>query len=148
MMDCGKTWSIRCVGVSITWTPCHYGGARAWFICPAPGCGRRVAILYRGSLCRRCYQLAYNSQRRTPIDRATTKAQKIRMRLGGSANLAGPFPRKPKRMHWSTYERLRREEAEASARSWPAWLLKGIPSAPLESRDSLNSLMKRLMSVR
>ena len=32
--------------VSITWTACHYGGVRAWFICPVPGCQRRVAILY------------------------------------------------------------------------------------------------------
>jgi len=26
-------------------TPCHYGGARHWFICPL--CGKRVALLYK-----------------------------------------------------------------------------------------------------
>jgi len=135
---------------------CPSPGHHATMAAPALGSSAPRRAVGGGSLfctggvfaCRRCYQLAYNSQRMTPIDCATTKAQKIRMRLDGSANLAGPFPRKPKRMRWSTYERLRREEAEASARSWPAWLLKGIPSALLESRDSLNSLMKRLMSVR
>ena len=34
--------------VAIQWTPCHYGGSRPWFICPAKDCGRRVAILYSG----------------------------------------------------------------------------------------------------
>jgi hypothetical protein len=31
--------------VLIEWTPCNYGGKRAWFVCPR-GCGHRVAILY------------------------------------------------------------------------------------------------------
>ena len=37
----------------------------AAFICPAAGCGRRVAILYRGGIfaCRHCYRLAYASSR-------------------------------------------------------------------------------------
>lgn len=30
----------------LTSTPCHLGGERRWFVCPAKGCGRRVAILY------------------------------------------------------------------------------------------------------
>jgi hypothetical protein len=29
----------------IEWSGCHYGGKRAWFLCPT-GCGRRAAILY------------------------------------------------------------------------------------------------------
>ena len=131
--------------VSITWTPCHYGGARAWFICPERGCGRRVAILYGGGVfaCRQCYQLAYDSQRWTAPKRAQAKAQKIWLQLGGSTSMFEPFPAKPKRMHRNTYERLRREEAAANARSWPARLLKGVPSALLESRDPLNALMWR-----
>jgi hypothetical protein len=31
-------------------TPCNLGGSRAWFICPAVGCWRRVAILYGGGI--------------------------------------------------------------------------------------------------
>ena len=33
-------------------------------------------------------------------------AQAIRMQLGGSASLVDPFPGKPKRMHWRTYQKL------------------------------------------
>jgi hypothetical protein len=54
--------------VSLTWTPCHYGGQRPWFICPGVvsrrDCSRRVAILYgagRHFLCRQCYHLTYAS---------------------------------------------------------------------------------------
>jgi hypothetical protein len=42
--------------------------------------------------------------------------------LGGTSNMFLPFPLKPKRMHWLTYQRLRREEAEANAQSWRPWL--------------------------
>ena len=95
-------------------TACHLGGRRAWFRCAVYSngryCGRRVGLLYgAGELfaCRRCYGLAYASQREAPMHRGVNRAQKIRMRLGGSANLCEPFPEKPKRMHWRTYHRLR-----------------------------------------
>ena len=112
--------------VEIEWTPCHYGGSRAWFRCPARGCGRRVAILYIGkfAFCRRCGQLAYESQREAPHDRALTRAQAIRMKLGGSGSMADPFPPKPKGMHWHTYWRLFKIAEAADARSFPPWLLK------------------------
>ena len=93
--------------VPITWTGCHLGGQRPWFVC---SCGRRVAVLYRGGRLfgrRQCYSLAYASQRQTPRDRGWEQARKIRMKLGGSASLLEPFPEKPKRMHRSTYLRLR-----------------------------------------
>ena len=151
-LHCNKdgSWRNMEYPVSITWTPCHYGGARAWFICPERGCGRRVAILYGGGVfaCRQCYQLVYDSQRWTAHDRALAKAQRIRLQLGGSTSMFERFPRKPEGMHRKTYERLRREEAEANARSWPTWLLKGVPSALFESSDSLNSLMWRRVAKR
>ena len=102
--------------VPLTWTECNFGGERPWFICPGAGCGRRAAILYgpgRYFLCRHCYDLSYQCQRENAMYRAIHKAQSIRERLGGSANMMEPFPEKPKGMHWKTYERLWWEHHEA-----------------------------------
>ena len=106
--------------VPIAWTTCHFGGQRPWFVCSIYSnvryCGRRAAVLYgAGELfaCRRCWGLAYESQQETPMRRGVFKAQKIRMRLGGTVNLFEPFREKPKRMHWRTYLRLR-ARAEAA----------------------------------
>jgi hypothetical protein len=102
--------------VPFLWTGCPYGGQPAWRQCPGWGCGRRVAKLYWGSryfLCRSCHDLVYESQREDEATRLVTKAQKIRQRLGGRANLMDPFPDKPKRMHWQTYERLWWQAKEA-----------------------------------
>ena len=106
--------------VPITWTNCHLGGCRPWFVCSVSAngryCGRRVAVLYAaGELfaCRRCYDLAYMSQQEYPVARKIRCLQKIRMRLGGSADMTEPFPEKPRGMHRRTYLRLR-ERAEAA----------------------------------
>src|SRR5215211_6542720 len=102
--------------VPLEWTACNFGGERPWFVCPGTGCGRRVALLYglgRYFLCRHCYDLVYESQRENEMSRALRRAQAIRERLGGSANMTKPFPEKPKGMHWKTYERLWWEHHEA-----------------------------------
>jgi hypothetical protein len=100
--------------VPIEWSACYLGGQRPWFRCDAyigdRHCGRRVAILYglgRMFACRRCYGLAYASQQESPRFRNISRSRKIRMRLGGSANLGERFPAKPHGMHRSTYHRLR-----------------------------------------
>jgi hypothetical protein len=110
--------------VPIAWTECHLGGRRAWFRCTVYSggryCGRRVALLYgAGELfaCRRCYRLPYASQHESLRHRGLEKARKIRMRLGGSANMFDAFPDKPKGMHWRTYEHLRNAYNAAEARS-------------------------------
>ena len=128
----GQDWQDVSEPVEVTYTPCHYGGQRPWFICPGVVngryCGRRVAILYGPStyfLCRHCYDLAYQSQRENAAGRARDKAQNIRRRLGGSMNLGMPFPPKPPRMHWKTYKRLKWEADDAEWESWVAlkvWL--------------------------
>jgi hypothetical protein len=116
----GGKWEDVKELVPLQWTPCNFGGERPWFICPgvvdAVGCGRRVAILYgpgKYFLCRHCYDLRYESQREDKKDRALRRAQKIRKRLGGSANMMEPFPEKPKAMHHDTYMRLFWEHHEA-----------------------------------
>ena len=111
--------------VYLTYTPCHLGGRRVWFRCPTVGCQRRAAKLYLGSryfACRRCYNLAYQSQSYSAYDRALTQAGKIRNRLGGPEGIAWAFPDKPKRMRWRTYERLKarcdKYEEIADGRLW------------------------------
>jgi hypothetical protein len=106
-------WQLGEQTVFITWTNCHFGGRRPWFICPIYSggrhCGRRVAVLYElGGLfaCRYCCGLAYSSQQETPMYRGLAMAQKIRERLAGSTDIFEAFPNKPKGMHWSTYDRL------------------------------------------
>ena len=103
-------WKSINYPVKIEWTPCNYGGLRAWFNCPAKGCGRRVAKLFLGSAgifaCRHCYQLAYASQRENADDRATRQADKIRERLGWPQGILNGHGDKPKGMHWQTYRRL------------------------------------------
>ena len=56
--------------------------------------------------CRRCYNLSYASRNASALDRSREKARGIRLRLGGSAFLADPFPFKPRRMWQRTYDRL------------------------------------------
>ena len=90
----------------ITWTDCNYGGRRPWFVCQER-MRRRVGKLYlygKYFLCRYCHGLAYESQRADVLTSLIRKAQKIRRRLGGSSNLTLPFPKKPKWMHWKTYD--------------------------------------------
>lgn len=59
-----------CYGISITSSPCHFGGVRHWFICPCKRdgkpCGRRTRILYQQGpttyfSCRQCGNLTYRS---------------------------------------------------------------------------------------
>ncbi len=104
----GEDWTDKSYPVYLEWTPCNFGGERAWFRCPAMGCGRRVAILYAGDIfaCRRCYQLAYSSQREAVHDRAARRADKIRDRLGWEPGILNGNGWKPKGMHWRTFERL------------------------------------------
>jgi hypothetical protein len=99
--------------VPMTWTDCHFGGRRPWFVCAVYSngryCGRRVAILYGAGTyfaCRRCYGLAYASQQEAVRERGFIRARKILIRLGAKPDLFDPFPEKPARMHWCTYERL------------------------------------------
>lgn len=101
-------WQARHCPVEIAWTACHYGGQRAWWLCPGAGCGRRVALLYAGLRfeCRHCHDLAYKSQRQAPDERAYKRADALRARLGwGPGVIHGPEG-KPKGMHWRTFGRL------------------------------------------
>ena len=104
----GGEWQDMNYPVYLAWTGCNYGGQRAWWLCPAVGCGRRVAVLYGGKVyaCRHCHKLAYQTQREQPHDRAGSRADTIRKRLGWEAGILNLPGGKPKGMHWRTFERL------------------------------------------
>lgn len=107
----GEDWQTFDYRVFLDWTACRLGGRRAWFRCPARGCGRRVAVLYGGTIfaCRHCHQLAYDSQNEQWDDRVTRRAEKIRQRLGWEPGILNGNGYKPKGMHWRTFERLQAE---------------------------------------
>ena len=116
----GGEWQAMEYPVTVAWIPCNLGGRRAWFRCPAQGCGRRVAKLFGGSVfaCRNCHKLAYACQRETDDDRAMRRADTIRRRLGWGAGIANPEGGKPKGMHWCTFERLKAEHDAFANASW------------------------------
>ncbi len=107
----GDDWQAMEYPILLEWTNCHLGGQRAWFRCPAKGCGRRVAILYGGAIfaCRHCHRLAYASQREAGFDRAVRKADRLRDKLCWEPGILNGNGIKPKGMHWHTFERLKAE---------------------------------------
>lgn len=86
------------------------GRERLWFLCS--GCGERAAILYLDKYfrCRRCHGLVYRSQHVSPADRALSRIQRDRMKLGGTSYLADSFPPKPRYMRWKKYFRMMEED--------------------------------------
>jgi len=114
--------------VLIDWTPCNYGGKRAWWKCPC--CGRRVALLYAGKMfaCRHCHRLDYESTRTAEDSKPYERADKLRKRLGWCAGVANPPGDKPKGMHWKTYLRL----------------MDKLNGHSIAAMQSTNKLLKRL----
>ena len=87
----GDEWEALDYPVKLLTTPCHYGGVRYWFSCPAMGCGKRIVLLYLGDryfACLKCYQLAYRSQRETADDSGFRGASKIRDQLNWEPGIA------------------------------------------------------------
>jgi hypothetical protein len=112
--------------VAYTHTTMLFGGFRKWFACP--GCRRPARILYGvDSLrCRRCRGLTYASKSEASHWRAQRKARNIRHRLGATgSSFDAPFPPKPKRMRWATYDRLRAVDA-ALQEQWLAGTAGGL----------------------
>jgi hypothetical protein len=93
--------------VPVSWTRCHYGGARPWLHCL---CGRRVLRLFKGFggyFCRPCCgNPIYESQKRNQKARAYLQAYRARQQLGGSRPGIDPLPDRPYRMKQKTYARL------------------------------------------
>jgi hypothetical protein len=127
--DDGQLWALF---VPYVTTTTMFGGHRKWFQCP--GCRRPCRVLYgtNGLRCRQCRRLGYASQSEAPPWRAQRRACNIRRRLGARGNsLDAPFPPKPRRMRWKTYEALRSADAELQQR-WLAGMMAAV--GKLDSR--------------
>jgi hypothetical protein len=118
----GGEWEHVKEPVLVVRNPCRFGGTRPYFICPGVingvVCGRRVVMLYAGSnyyFCRNCYRLKYSSQYEESWDRAMTRANKIRERLGGEWGFESLLAPRPKGMWRRTYKRLCNEVRLAEA---------------------------------
>lgn len=107
----GGEWQAVAQRIAIIRTPCHYGGSRPWFACPA--CGRRCAIVYLWGRpkCRTCGRLVYRSQSEDAIGRSWKRTERIMERLGQVQEGPHAIPRRPKGMRQATFDRL-----------WRAWL--------------------------
>jgi hypothetical protein len=85
-------------------------GKRRWFVCPK--CWRNCSVLYGGErfYCRKCWGLTYHSQYEEDWERLSSKAERLRHRLGGKGFISAgdPFdaPPKPKWMRWATYRAI------------------------------------------
>jgi len=112
LSDCcfGNTdlWAGQSLEIDLNWTACHFGGARPWFTCPVPGCNRRAGLLYLSGVfaCRHCHKLAYRSQRQTEYQRAISRTQQLRKKLGWPAGILMPCGSRPKGMHETTFRKL------------------------------------------
>lgn len=103
--DGGGEWRDVRQPVTVTRTPCHYGGSRPWFACPR--CYGRVAILYLWNVpaCRKCARLVYPSQADDAMGRSWRRTRKLEKLLSGGT---GEWNyRRPKGMRRATFERLR-----------------------------------------
>jgi hypothetical protein len=102
--------------ISFTHTPTNFDGWRKRFECPR--CWRPCDVLYGGRrfFCRKCWRLTYQSQYDQWWERARSRAEKIRTKLGQPGFITpydfDRFPDKPKWMRWATYERLKSEDAQ------------------------------------
>ena len=109
------SWKFVHEQVPFTRTSQKLGGERIWFRCLS--CNRRCRAIFGGEYfrCRNCYHATYPSQYEDKLERLLTRAQSVRMKLGGSGSLDEWFPKKPKWMRWKTYRRLEVEDEQALA---------------------------------
>ena len=121
----GGEWQDVREYIVVTWEPCHFGGQRPYFYCPA--CRQRIVKLYGLArfLCRSCNRLAYQCQRETAIDRILRRDWKLRARIGGEPGIASLIPRRPKGMHKRTYnqiiDEINRTESIVTTYTWQRW---------------------------
>ncbi len=119
--------------VALEWLPCRFGGQRPYFVCPR--CGKRATVVrltWHGVACRRCIGAGYLSQSLSRIDRLQRKAAKAKAKLPRDG-------RKPKWMHWNTFDRLIEEERRRRAEALEAWTASAHAAI-----ERLNAMLAKL----
>ncbi len=109
----GARWASSTYDLALFTRPQPSGDGVAWvFGCPLSGVWTPVLYLPAGAArlgSRVALGLGYRSQRQRAPVRAAERARRIRLDLGGSADLTAPFPPRPKGMWSKVYERRRAE---------------------------------------
>ena len=129
--------------IGLSYTPCHKGGQRAWFVCPS--CQKRAAILYgkRVFACRKCCELVYPITTESKLDRKTRKLDKLRERLQWQAGFLNGYEWKPKGMHWRTYRKLERTYRLTGCQTY----LEINKAMPLFGIEHVRSLQKEIAEL-
>ena len=132
----GKDKQDHSYYIGLSYTPCHMGGQRAWFVCPS--CQKRAAILYgkRVFACRKCCELVY------PIT-TESKLDKLRERLQWQAGFLNGYEWKPKGMHWRTYRKLERTYRLTECQTY----LEMNKTMPLFGIEHVRSLQKEIAEL-
>jgi len=117
--------------IALTFTPCRFGGRRAWFSCPS--CGRRVGKVYLPCSmyisgrrvvwfrCRFCYGLTY--EQRQDRDMYWTfrhRAERIEERWLGE--ISDDWISKRKGQHWRTFNKWCDKRDALVEKSNQTWL--------------------------
>lgn len=94
--------------IRLSYSRCHLGGERPWFLCPV--CSSRRAKLYLGAqrfVCRACLQVSYRTSGQSRRDRIIAMKHQIGRRIFASYE-NGVGRGKKKGMHQATFDRLYR----------------------------------------
>lgn len=134
---------VVAVSAAVVWVPYPYG-LRPFFECPQ--CGRRCCLLYLAEqyACRQCLGLSYPVQFETKQNQGFRRAWRARLKLvqaDGRSACGDPIPdsRKPKGMHWRTFNRLREKAHQAAVELW------GGPAAGILKQQE--RIMKKLDKI-
>ena len=140
------------VSAAVVWVPYRYG-LRPFFECPV--CGRRCCRLYlaeRGA-CRECLGLSYPVQFETKENQGFRRAWKARKKLvqpDGNSSCGDWIPdsRKPKGMHWTTFNRLRDAANRAADELWNGPVGQGLLKGQERDMKKLDKVCNRIEARR
>ena len=140
------------VSAAVVWVPYHFG-LRPFFECP--GCGRNCCRLYLGErcACRQCLGLSYPVQFETKQNQGFRRAWKARKKLvqpDGNSSCGDWIPdsRKPKGMHWATFNRLRNEAHQKARELWEGQIGQGLLEQQERMRGKLDKVLARIEARR